>query len=208
MSNIEKFLKAVTITDTKYYPGACKWQDYLVNGEVNYFTSTGGARDLMVDVDHEQLKEELTNLAIKKICEYYGNILSNTTTHNKTLNEIVVNINLIRQLSDPIEEYNIISDYLLSPTAIIDTIEILKGHIKGNDKEATTLSVNEDVHSYLNELMEFKKNINNKKDEQSLSAEKEWLLKEQEYLRRIKELEATVASLQAQLGQTDSPPNR
>lgn len=208
MTDVEKFLRAIRITDMNYHPGACKWQDYLTTGELTYFTSKDGARDLMVGIDHIKLKEEVLNLAIENISKYYGDRLSTTKTYNGTVNEIVSKIELIRKAPSLDVAFNTISGYLLSPDSSIQTIKILKGDIKGNENEVTTFSINESVCSYLNELLEYRKNIINKKDNLSISGEKEWLLKEHQYLMRIQELENMVASLQDQLGQTDSPPNR
>lgn len=79
MEEVSKFKRAASITDSVFkergYDGFCvDLGSYLRTGNIDSFTSTDGARDMMKDVDVSALNEEVKKLLLKDAITLVGNV--------------------------------------------------------------------------------------------------------------------------------------
>lgn len=88
MEELEKLVSATSTTDKVfqkrgYDPFRVDIGTYLKTGDVNSFTSTDGARDMMKDVDLEVLNEEVKIMLLKDTATLVGDISCTRVLSNK-----------------------------------------------------------------------------------------------------------------------------
>lgn len=88
MEELEKLISATSTTDKVfqkrgYDPFRVDLGTYLKTGNINSFTSTDGARDMMQDVDLEKLNEEVKIMLLKDTATLVGSINCTRVLANK-----------------------------------------------------------------------------------------------------------------------------
>ncbi len=86
-ADLEKLLKAIQITDDKYGKGTTRWIAYLQNHDKNCFTSTNGARDLIVSLDFDHLRKKVFVQIFQNLIKYLEQDV--IYTDNSVVNHIV-----------------------------------------------------------------------------------------------------------------------
>lgn len=187
MTDVQKFTRAIDITNLVYRQGSCLWQEYLKNGNVNVFTSKNGARDLMKDVNYEALKETVFKKIFENLINYYRVPTNSTTSSNLAANYIALNTNFYRNQGISLETYDMICEELLKPQYGFETLRLIKNIISTVPNSLTIEDLNFNTACFLNELLYTKERT--RKNEPTVNR----------LLQRIEELELENKELKEQL---------
>lgn len=67
---LQALFQAVHLTDKKYGKGTTRWIRYLYNGDVQCFTSTDGARNLVSSLHFKEMQQLVVQTLFERICSY------------------------------------------------------------------------------------------------------------------------------------------
>lgn len=134
--DMQKFFQAIQLTEAKYGKGSTRWITYLYHNDIQCFTSSNGARDLVTSLDTKVLQKKV----MKQMFYYLASYLKqdNTITNNDAANYIIkwfdVEIRKVKNLNmDYLKWYDHFSTLLSTLDSLFQNdviFDVLVGNFK------------------------------------------------------------------------------